>query len=89
MPPPLSPPRGLQSGGSGADPLRDDEDDADGDRIGVKLVLRDDESDVEDEIQGAASGLLPSCTGFLKRVIFGCVIPHLDRLWPRLRAEAT
>ena len=58
MPPPLSPPRGLQSGGNGADPLRDDpeEDEADGDRIGVKLVLRDDESDAEDEIQGALSG---------------------------------
>ena len=62
MPPPLNPPRGLRSGGNGADPLRDDgegvEDEPDGERIGVKLVLRDDESDAEGEIQGALMGTL-------------------------------
>ena len=62
MPPPLNPPRGLRTGGNGADPLRDDgegvEDEPDGERIGVKLVLRDDESDAEGEIQGALLGTL-------------------------------
>ena len=61
MPPPApSPPRGgSQSGGNNgtSDPLRGDgaeiEDEADGgDRIGVKLVLREDESDVEGDILG-------------------------------------
>ena len=59
-PPPPSPPRGNNGA---ADPLRGDgeeiEDETDGgDRIGVKLVLREDESDVEGEILGALSGPL-------------------------------
>ena len=50
--PPPSPSRGGSQSGGAADPLRGDgeeiEDEADGgDRIGVKLVLREDESDVE------------------------------------------
>ena len=58
QPPPHSPPRGNNS--TGADPLTGDgeeiEDEADGgDRIGVKLVLREDESDVEGGILEALS----------------------------------
>ena len=57
--PPPSPPRG--NNGTGADPLRGDggeeiEDETDGgDRVGVKLVLREDESDVEGGILEALS----------------------------------
>ena len=64
MPPPPSPPRG--NNGTGADPLRGDgeeiEDETDGgDRIGVKLVLREDESDVEGGMLEALSVRNSTC----------------------------